>query len=51
MDLYPQHSYMYIAIIIVGLISEFLERHSKVKHTRASAYSRALLRNKGVVKG
>jgi len=34
---------------IVIVISEFLERHSKAKCTRAPAYSQALRRIKGVV--
>ena len=34
---------------VVSLISEFLERHSKAKHTRAPTYSRVLPRIKGVV--
>jgi len=36
-------------IVIVIAISEFLERHSKAKLTRALAYLRALQRIKGVV--
>ena len=34
---------------IVIVISEFIERHSKAKHTRAPAYSQAMRRIKGVV--
>jgi len=37
-------------IVIIIMISDFLECHSKAK-CRASAYSRALLRNQMVVKG
>src|SRR6218665_466718 len=36
-------------VVMAIVISEFLERHSKAKRTRAQAYSRALRRNKGVV--
>ena len=34
-------------IVIVIIVSELLERHSKAKLTRAPAYSRALRRIKG----
>ena len=42
-------SQLLCAHIIVIVISEFIERHSKVKRTRAPAYSRAWRRIKGVV--
>ena len=32
------------SLSLVIMISEFLERHSKAKHTKAPAYSRALRR-------
>jgi len=35
--------------LVVIVISEFLERHSNAKRTRAPAYSRAVRRIKGVV--
>jgi len=35
-------------MIFVIVISEFLERHSKAKRTRAPAYSQSLRRIKGV---
>jgi len=42
-------SIKYGILIIVIVVSEFIESHSKVKRTRAPAYSRALRRIRGVV--
>src|SRR6218665_2276288 len=38
----PSCLHMALQTPLVILISEFLERHSEVKHTRTPAYSRAL---------
>src|SRR6218665_3122948 len=45
----PHNIIIKIFVVIVIVISEFLERHSEAKRTRAPAYSRALRGIKNVV--